>query len=275
MMNAQDKKISQLYKETYMSTKASDDFKRKVRNMTEQKNTRKVSMKKIIAVAAAAVIAVTGGVIATSASHKTYIGQYTTAYFNGEEVQARYGVWDNINTYIVEFEGNGKTYTAYIQGDFDKDTMPLYFRDEGKYAVASTDPNQQLNLYDDIDKAPHAWIEDDMLVIDNSYLYEDETPDYPEGVTDIPRRHTNQVSLSYDMNDGKKDGVLKYSTFEYDAYIISPEGLIIDTFKSRKSMMDESYYVTEWGLIWGEESEESYEEYMDAYRDSDGNIVIE
>jgi hypothetical protein len=86
--------------------------------------------------------------------------------------------------YIVEAEKNGKTYTAYIRGEYDKDTMPLYFRDEGKYTIASTDPEQQLNLYEDIDKAPHAKIEDNWLLVDSSFLLDGvETPDDPEEVT--------------------------------------------------------------------------------------------
>ncbi len=273
-MKNEDMKLRQLYTELYDNTHASPELKGKVRTMTEG-NKKKVrrSVKATAAIAAAA-IAVIGGTLVTAANHKTYIGQYTTAYVNGEEVQARYGAWENIKTYIVEAEMKGKTYTAYIHGDYDRGAMPIYFRDEGKYIVASTNPDQQLNLYDDIDKAPHAKIDGSYLMIDDSYAEPVETPTDPDGnplPPKVPYDYT--IQLSFDMDDGKQDGVLKYGTFDYATLIVSPEGLIIESMKSRGSAMDDEFYETTWGYIWGEETWESWNDYAEAYKDSDGVVI--
>ena len=84
-------------------------------------------------------------------------------------------------------------------------------------------------------------------------------------------RRMNKI-LSYDMEDGKQDGVLKYDTFDYATFIVSPEGLIIESMRSRGSAMDDDFYATMWGQIWGEETWESWSEYEEAYKDSDGVI---
>lgn len=161
----------------------------------------------------------------------------------------------------------------------DKDTMPIYFRDEKKYIVASTDPDQQLNLYDDIDKAPHAKIENDWLLIDHSFLLDGvETPDDPDELyryLAFSEPYSDRINLGCDMDDGIKDGVLKRDIFDYETYVVSPEGLIISAFKSTGTMMDDDEYATIWGLIWGEETQESFEEYIEAYRDSDGSYIVD
>ncbi len=272
-MNNEDKRLQQLYTELYDNTHASAELKGKVRNMSNTSAKRAHKTIKLGAALAAAAIIAVGGTLVTAATHKTYIGQYTTAYVNGEEVQARYGAWENIGTYIVEADMNGKTYTAYVHGDFDESTMPIYFRDEGKYIIASTDPDQQLNLYEDIDKAPHAKIDGGYLLIDDSYVELEETPTDPDGNPLPPRvPYGDSTILSYDMEDGKQDGVLKYDTFDYATFIVSPEGLIIESMRSRGSAMDDDFYATMWGQIWGEETWESWSEYEEAYKDSDGVI---
>lgn len=277
-MKNEDMRLKALYTELYDNSHASAELKGKVRNMTQGKKTVRKSIK-VMAILAAAAIALVGGTIVTTASHKNYVGQYVTAYIDGEEIQARYGVWDTIGTHLIECEKNGKTYSAYVEGEFDKDTMTIYFRDMGDYMIASTDPNQQLNLYEDIDKALHAKIEGDMLYTDTSYMYMDvETPDDPEEYAQLLRHQTpymNSMSLTLDEKDGVKDGVMHHSSKESSAYIITPEGFLVEGLRSKGSFFDDDYSKTMWGLIWGEETWESFQEYENAYRDSDGNLVIE
>ena len=264
-MKNQDEKFAKLYKELYSGASASAELKGKVRTMTNSTSKKAKISKRVIAALVAAAVVIVGGTIATSATRKNYVGKYTTVYFNGEPVQARYGGWDKSQTYIIEAEKDGKTYAAYIWGEYDKSSMPLYFTTLDDCVVASTDPQQELNLYKDIDKAAHAEIKNDTLYYNRNYLYS-ETEDHP---------HISIIPLGSDANDGKKDGVFVYeNTKEVESFIITPEGILINTLETPGVLEDDDYSNALWGYLWGEETAETIEEYENAYRDSDGNLFI-
>ena len=259
-MKKEDEKLQALYTEIYDNTHASDELKGMVRAMTEDKKKRVSTFVKVGAALAAAAIILVGGTVAVTATHKPYKGQYTTVYINGEETRARCGEFDYTNVHVVEAEQDGYTYTVCVRGLFDEKTQPLYIRDVDKHVViASTDPEQEFNLYDDIDKVSGAHIEDDVLHLDDVYT---ETPDKP--------RNEN-IYLEWDMEDGKKDGVLKYSRTDYTTFVVSPEGYLVEASKTKGtySFEENGFYAAVWGFIWGEEDLEV----VDSYTSSDGMII--
>lgn len=259
-MDREDKNLQALYTELYDNTHASDELKGMVRTMTEKGKKRVSTVVKAGAALAAAAIILVGGTVAVTATHKPYRGQYTTVYLNGEETKARCGEFDGTNVHIVEAEKDGYTYTVYVRGRFDEKTQQLYIRDVDKHAViASTDPEQELNLYDDIDKVDGAYIDGDILHIEDVYT---ESPDRPS---------SENISLSFDMEDGVKDGIFKFDRKDYTTYVVSPEGYLIEAMKSKGTLSFEEggLYAAIWGFIWGEEDFEV----VDGYTSSDGMII--
>lgn len=251
-----DERMKDLFARTYSGIHASDEYSRKVINMAEIKKSKVRTSMKIGAALAAAAILVVGGTVVSTASHKEYKGQYTTAYVNGEAVQARYGIWEKLNEYVVEADYDGYTYSAIIAGDYDEKTQPIYFKDVDNYVIASTDPEQELNLYEDIDKTDIAKIEDDMLITGSYFTDSPDSPCY------------NAVNLTYyDEIDGKTDGVLEFSRKERIAYVVTPEGFLVEGSKGKIHWTD--FSKTLWGTIWGEEDMSA----LDAFVDSDGVIM--
>lgn len=209
-MNEQDKRISRLYKETYGNVQASEEFKEKVINMKEKKY-KKGKITKVICALAAAVILVMAGSVIVSASRI----EYDKIIFNGEEKMARY-VDFGTGTRLWECEANDTAYTVWIYGDFDKENNILYFVDHGDYFLASTDPNQTLNLYEDIDKSDVAQFKEIdgekwLLMTDNV--------------------GTQQMLFDEDETDGVADG--KYRTDEntVTTYALLPNGVVVETDK--------------------------------------------
>ena len=189
-----------------------------------------------------------GGNISFGDPYAKYVGQYKTVYLNGEPVQARYSSWDTISECVIEADSGGYRYTTYVTGDYDPDKAPLYIRDVDYYAIGSTDPEQQLNLYEDVSKFRGAEFYEDTMEWEDVFHKTTEN-----GTVDEPR--SNSRSFSADADDGKKDGVITYDKSYHSAYIITPEGYFVETTKSRVRGSDKDN-AHMWGVLWGEEEDD-------------------
>lgn len=210
-MDAQDKKISQLYRELNSNIHASAELKERVITMTEKTSKKRKVSFRVVCVAAALTVLASAIGIGVSASKEN---KYDKIIINGVEKQAKFRDFEN-NTRVWCYENDDASYWAYVYGDFDKEKDTLYFIDYGDYFLASTDPNPTLNLYTDIDKFSNAYItetngEKTLCITDGS--------------------ETMEIFISEDDKDGVVDGKLPNG----DVYTLLPNGSVVNTLKAPK-----------------------------------------
>ena len=195
-MNNEDKRLSKLYTELYEGAHASEEFRRKVRNMTESNSKTKIrfTFKSAMAVAAAIALFTIAGTAIASAN-KGLAHDYVSIVFNGEERKAAYEKLDD-NMHMWSFVKDNLQYGVTVYGDFDPKTQVIYFEDRDNYVIASDSPNPELNLYTAIESSPYAEI------IDEQYLklYTNKMNDSKPFMT------SNTPSL--DKADGTADGIV-------------------------------------------------------------------
>ena len=242
-MTNEDKRISELYTELYKNAVPSAEYKRKVRNMTENgKKATKITIKVFGAVAAAAVILTAGAAIAYASKGYTHQGVYDNIVVNGEEKKVKYGEYDN-DIRFWSYDENGKNCSVFVYGPFDNENETLYVVDMGDYIIASTDPNPTLNLYDEIDNTPYAKIDEESGAL---------------SVKGNPAGHNNDLyfktGFSFvedDEKDGEKDGKLTDEDMT-TIYAVLPNGAIVETNKGDVSIdeEDDDMNTNIWDTIW-------------------------
>ncbi len=211
-MEQQDKRISELYTELYGNTHASGEFREKIHALPKKKRKNRTVTKVICGLAAAVIMLIAGSVI-VSASRT----EYDTVIINGEEKKARY-VDFGTNVRMWECVMNDTMYSVFIYGDFDRDNETLYFVEHDDYFLASTNPDQTLNLYTDIDKTNNAEIKD----IDGStYL----------SITDAAG--TTNMIFDSDAADGTADGKITRDGDTAETYAILPNGAVVNTIMQK------------------------------------------
>lgn len=243
-MTNEDKRIRELYTEIYGNAVPSAEFKRKVRNMTENSKKRtKITMKVVCALTAAAVIAVAGGAIASATKGYRHQAVYDTVIVNGEEKKVKYGKQDN-DVRFWEYVEDGKMCGVFVYGPYDDENDTLYIVDNGDYILASTDPNPTLNFYEELDNTPYAEIEEDTgsLIIKGN----------PKSENNWYFKISGFSFVEEDEKDGAKDG--RFAGDPDEVYAIMPNGTVVQTIK-------ETYVYTEddeeldaeiWDDVWEE-----------------------
>lgn len=249
-----DERMRNLYANGLRGIHVSENFSRKVINMTEKSKKRPyLTMKAVCAVVAAAVLVVVGAVIGSAS--RGYKGEYRTVILNGIETKARYGQL-NDHCWVLETSGNGFSYNIWIYGEFNADNEKLYIEDKGDYVVASTEANPQLNLYDKIGDSPYG-----ELIEENGKIYV-RTPVIIDGEEYLPTDH----DLTGDEYDGEKDGKVDVSYMFDDeessiqTYVVTPNGSIVMSYKGPDTESDDAMEIL-WGIIWGEEDHNAAVEY--------------
>ncbi|MBQ5563731.1 MAG: hypothetical protein IIT39_10135 [Clostridia bacterium] len=210
-MEKQDKNFSKLYTEIYENTHADQEFKERVRTMTEKKYKKPRTVVKVVCAFAAALVLVMATGIIASASR----GEYINITVNGEQKKARYGDFGN-NTRLIQYTIGNTTYDTYIHGDFDKDNDKLYLVENDSFYTITTNPDQQLNLYTDIDKSKFAAFKEEdgtkyLMITDDS--------------------GTDTRYFNDDAADGKEDGVIMDNGKIFETYVLLPNGAVSNTMK--------------------------------------------
>lgn len=243
-MTNEDKRISELYTELYSNAVPSAEFKRKVRNMTENsKKATKFTMKMFGVIAAAAVIVVAGAAIASAAKSYSHKAVYDTIVVNGVEKKVKYGEYDN-DIRFWSYDENGKSCSVFVYGPYDNENDTLYVVDNGDYIIASTDPNPTLNLYDNIDSTPYAEIDEENGTFS--------VKGNPSGLDNDLYFKTGFSFVEEDEKDGEKDGKLIDEEYQ-ETYTILPSGAVANCIKGDISLdeEDEDMNIELWDNVWG------------------------
>lgn len=207
-----DERIRKMYAGVFDDLNASEELKRKVRNMTETKKKRNIrtAVKIAYAAAAAAAVLVAGNVIAYATTGETML----RVFINGEEqTEFSYTFDEGIG---FKYEPNdGEQVYVNIEGDFSENEggeIYIYDTDGGvgvTYNVDIADP-------DDVSNA-----------VSTALAFESITDVRTELVEEDGKTYLSVNDMKIDITEDYKDGTAE-GTFEMDGevfyYTVTSEG---------------------------------------------------